>query len=118
MPAWPPDDDDGTLDQSGCATVTYGATPGLVIAEGVLDLSMSDRLRHAVRAAIGFRPPVVTVDLTAVRMIDARSISVLVGCRQLALDTGGDLRVTGATGLVRKVMEITGVWKSLTGDIR
>jgi anti-sigma B factor antagonist len=51
----------------------------------------------------------VVVDLADVTILSAQGIAVLVDASRVRRDNGGDLIVQGATGLVARVLEITGV---------
>jgi anti-anti-sigma regulatory factor len=46
-----------------------------------------------------------------VRLMDASTVRVLLECRHAAIAAGGDLRVVGAGGVVRRVLELTDTWE-------
>ena len=48
--------------------------------------------------------------------LDSSGISVLVKGRRLADGRGVPYRVTGASGTIRQVLDITGVWGHLSGQ--
>jgi anti-sigma B factor antagonist len=85
-----------------------------VAVDGDIDLSTADELEHAI-AAPGAGPTTdVIVDLSAVRFIDSAGINALLKGRRQADAHGRSFRVSGAAGLVRELLEITGVLAHLT----
>ncbi len=85
-----------------------------VTAVGEIDLSTADALQHAITDVQGDRPIAVVVDLAGVTFIDSAGINVLLTGKRLADERGQDYRVTGAGGMVREVLELTGVWEHLS----
>ncbi|HET8657577.1 MAG TPA: SigB/SigF/SigG family RNA polymerase sigma factor [Micromonosporaceae bacterium] len=85
----------------------------LVRVNGVLDLSTSPRLRTVLRGCLVDGPRHLVVDVSGVDLMDCGAVGVLVVQRGQAEQAGGSLRVTGAEGLVREVLEVTGVAKGL-----
>jgi anti-anti-sigma factor len=57
----------------------------------------------------------VEVDLSAVRFLDSSGIRLLLIGRRAADERGVAYRVTGAQGIARQVLEMTGVWAHLSG---
>jgi anti-anti-sigma regulatory factor len=90
-------------------SIEHGSRPGWVIAFGCLDLGTRDELRSLL---IGH--PFARLDLSNVRLIDASIIGLLLERQRAARSAGGDLLVVGASGLPRKVLEITGAYGLLT----
>lgn len=77
----------------------------VVTVTGDVDLATAGQLRDAlVRSAAAGHP--LAVDLSGVRFLDATGIGALVAGR---LATGGRFRVVGATGVVHRVLSITGL---------
>lgn len=77
----------------------------VIRVDGDVDLATSAQLRTALlRSAAAGHP--VTVDLSGVGFLDATGISALVAGR---LATGGRFRIVGATGLVEKILGLTGM---------
>jgi anti-sigma B factor antagonist len=77
---------------------------------GEIDLAGIDALREAISTAIerdGVRR--LTVDLGAVTFLDSSGIGTLVFGRNVAVRNGAVLSVVNATGMVRTVLELTGV---------
>lgn len=88
-----------------------------VIASGDIDLASRSLLDHAVEA--GVNTPGVTavvLDIGAVPFLDSSGISALVRGRRLAEGAGVPYTVVNATGIVRQVLEMTGVWPLLAGE--
>ena len=77
----------------------------VVSVVGDVDLSTAGRLRDALLSSAAAGHPLV-VDLAGVRFLDAAGISALVSGRQA---TGGRLRIVGATGVVHRVLSVTGL---------
>jgi len=86
----------------------------VLAARGAIDLATVDQLRAEVDALVDGDAPAVVLDLGDVSLLDSVGISALLACRRLADQHGRSFRVTGATGLVREVLDITGVWNHLT----
>lgn len=94
--------------------VDVRATDGftLVVLRGEADLATCERLRAALRTCGGE----VVVDLSRVTFLDAASIGVFVVEQQrLAADAGG-LRLTGAAGIVDRVLHIAGLASWIDGS--
>ena len=53
----------------------------------------------------------LVVDLGAVRFLDSSGIRALIDAERAVAQTGGRLNVVGATGIVRRVLEVAGVWE-------
>jgi stage II sporulation protein AA (anti-sigma F factor antagonist) len=51
----------------------------------------------------------LVIDLSAVTFLDSSGIRVLVHAYQALNEAGGSLRVRGATGVVRRALEIVGL---------
>jgi anti-anti-sigma factor len=91
-------------------TVTVGVA-------GEVDLAAGAAVDAAIMSA--FADPdvdTVLVDLTAVTFLDSSGISVLLKARRVADERGVTYRVVGADGIVRKVLDLTGVWPLLSGE--
>jgi anti-anti-sigma factor len=98
----------------------YGDLPGTIALSGELDATEHQAVRAALAAALADdrlgspdAPTEIVVDLRAVQFLDAGTIRLLVQTRQQALDTGRRLRVTGAEGPVRHVIEASGHGRQL-----
>ncbi|GAB3831439.1 STAS domain-containing protein [Dactylosporangium cerinum] len=86
-----------------------------VTVAGAVDLSTVAELDQAVLAAIDAGPPSVVVDLAAVTFIDSAGINTLLKSRRLADERGQHFRITNPTGIVRDVLDLTGVLIHLSG---
>jgi anti-sigma B factor antagonist len=95
-----------TAEHDGLATVTV---------TGELDLAAAEIVTKAIDqeiTATGTRA--VDVDLSGTQFIDSSGISILLKGRRAADKTGVAYRVTGATGMVRQILSLTGVLEHLT----
>jgi anti-anti-sigma factor len=89
-----------------------------VAAAGVVDAGSAPQLARAIAAALvdtAVTAPVM-VDLSGLELLDSAGISALLQGRRLADAAGRSFRVVGAAGIVREVLELTGVWQHLTGE--
>jgi anti-anti-sigma factor len=57
----------------------------------------------------------VIVDLSAVRLLAASGLSVLIRAQRQLLQTGHTLRTTGESGIVRRAIRITGLEDTFHG---
>ncbi|MBY8874694.1 STAS domain-containing protein [Micromonospora sp. PLK6-60] len=100
-------------------TVTYaphdGGTARLRLA-GELDMSTAPELNAAIDrlAAEGARQ--LLIDLSELTFCDSTGIAAFVRGDNLAAADGGWLRVTGATGRVHRVLQVTGLVGVLSYD--
>lgn len=85
---------------------------------GDIDLSNADDLEQHLAENIASDAGAVALDLTEVLFIDSAGINTLVTARRRADELGKTFRVTGASGLVRELLEMTGVWQYLTSTAR
>jgi anti-anti-sigma factor len=89
---------------------------GWVVAYGALDLAFAGHLAAVLNTALADGPPCITLDLEHVWLMDATVIRVLVEFHGKALANDCAFRVAGAAGLVRWVMDLTGVLPMLSGS--
>ncbi len=81
-----------------------------VIVAGEIDMSARDTLLAAVTGVVLAEDvQVIELDFTRVPLLDAAGIGTLLTIRNAAADRGKTVRVSGAVGLTRRVMEIAGV---------
>jgi anti-anti-sigma factor len=91
----------------------------IVGVSGEIDLLVVDRLETELSGAMASTDAAtMVVDLSQVTFLDSSGISVLLKGRRLADEHGKVYQVTGATAMVREVLEITGVWQYLTDPSR
>lgn len=84
---------------------------------GEFDLASQDNAAGEISRAVhagGVRT--VIVDVSGVRFLDSSGISVLLKGRRDADRAGVGYRLTGATGMVREVLSVTGVLEHLSND--
>jgi anti-anti-sigma factor len=88
--------------------VTVGVT-------GEIDLAAGPALEAGIMAGLEeLGVDTVLVDLAGVTFLDSSGISVLLKGRRAADSLGRGYRVVGADGIVRKVLDLTGVWPLLS----
>jgi anti-anti-sigma factor len=84
---------------------------------GEVDLDTAGVLTAAIDEALatvtGFA---LVVDLDQVTFLDSTGIAALVAGRHAAVERGWTLQVVNPRGMVRRVLEITGVLPSLAGE--
>jgi anti-sigma B factor antagonist/stage II sporulation protein AA (anti-sigma F factor antagonist) len=96
-------------DREGCVRV---------ILTGEIDMSNVDTLAEALAAAPATAHSLV-VDLADVTFLDSTGIAALLSAHRRAGASGRTLTVVNAQGMVRRVLDITGVYPALTGkDMR
>lgn len=96
------------------STHNVDGTLTLVVVGGI-DLDTGGRVEAEISAAVN-TPQVrtVIVDLSHVDFLDSAGIAMLVHGRRRADQLDVDFRVVGASGMVRRVLDITGVWEFLS----
>src|SRR5947209_4263965 len=88
-----------------------------VVVNGDVDLSTAPALERAITEAVTADGVTrVLVDLSAVEFMDSSGIAVLLKGRRAADERSVEFRVTGGHGIVRQVLELTGVWTYLSGE--
>jgi anti-anti-sigma factor len=100
-------------------TVTHGQReggPACLRLAGELDLSTAPELTTAIDrlAAEGHRE--LLLDLSELTFCDSTGIAAFVRGDNLAAAAGGWLRITGATGRVARVLEVTGLAEVLSHE--
>ena len=76
---------------------------------GELDIVTAPALRSALHRLDDADTHAITVDLSRLTFIGAAGLAVLIEARNTCRCAGRDLAVTGATGQVRRVFELTGL---------
>ncbi|HZN72769.1 MAG TPA: STAS domain-containing protein [Micromonosporaceae bacterium] len=87
-----------------------------VTVSGEIDLANVDELADEIVSAVRGEATTVVVDLAGVTFIDSVGITALLKGRRLADEHGKAYRATGAEGLVRQLLDLTGVWTHLSGQ--
>lgn len=82
---------------------------------GPVDLTGSGTLGSALAEAIDEGPRRVVVDLAAVGFLDSSGINALVGAYRTGRARGVAVGVVNAEGVVRRTMEVVGVYQVLCG---
>lgn len=85
---------------------------------GDVDLLSRELLARSLADAVGQAESGVEVDMAGVAFLDSSGMSALLSGRRAAEDAGLTFRIIAAGDLVRRVMELTGVWPLLTGQGR
>lgn len=88
------------------------AEPGTVrlALAGDLDMDARDGISEALLAAVGqARGSRIVVDLRGVRFIDSEAISAILEGYVAAERAGIEFRLSGATGIVRRVFDVIGL---------
>lgn len=96
-------------------SVRYDNGVATLSAHGEIDLPSADQLEIRFNELAGPEVTRVVVDLTGVTFLDSAGINALLKGRRLAESRGQTFVVGGASGLVRQVLDITGVWDHLSG---
>lgn len=78
----------------------------VVSLHGQLDLSNADQVRDAL---IGVDGSAVVVDLSGLEFLDSSGIAALLTARSDIVDRGHSFELRGAQGIVRRVLEVTGL---------
>lgn len=93
------------------------ATDGLVriVAVGELDAASAPLLeRRTAQVARRTRTSRLLIDLGDVTFLDAAGMSALGACYREALRWETDFHITAARGVVRRVLDIAGLWQWLS----
>lgn len=85
----------------------------LVVITGSLDFASIVELSAQLEPRLREQRRDVLLDLTGVTVLDARAVSELLRLADTAEQTGGQLQVIGARGVVLEVLQITGAAKQL-----
>jgi anti-sigma B factor antagonist len=88
-------------------SVAENGTSRLVKLEGTCDLATAPDLRQALQPLVPPDVQEVVVDMTALEFIDSTGLGVILGSMRRLREGGGVLRIAGASGTVRRVLEIT-----------
>ncbi|GIF96050.1 STAS domain-containing protein [Catellatospora citrea] len=89
----------------------------VVALSGEIDLTVRDELLDTLCSAIRTAGVTrVVVDLAQVSFMDSTGLHVLITARERALGSGVAFHVVGATGIVRRVLAVTGLLKLLAGE--
>ncbi len=108
IPAW---EGSGGLDHRDVSTLVERAADGVVVRiRGEVDRDTADRVRLVLRQAVRTAAPrPVRIDLSAVPVVDAAAVAVLVDAASAAAIAGVRLRLAGAQPLVQRVLSACGL---------
>jgi anti-sigma B factor antagonist len=76
---------------------------------GAADLSGAASLDGALRSIVELGERHLVVDLSKATFLDSAALAALVSAHHRARVLGGSVRLAGATGPVRKILEVTGL---------
>ncbi|MEV0459723.1 STAS domain-containing protein [Catellatospora methionotrophica] len=92
----------------------------VVAVSGEIDLAVREdllnTLHHAIHAIHATAATAVVVDLSRVTFMDSTGLHVLLTSHKSALGSGVGFSVVGATGLVHRLLAVTGMLGLLTGE--
>jgi anti-sigma B factor antagonist len=113
-PVEPPTASPAARDQA--PRVAYDAGRHRIVARGVLDFAFADHFAGILDGALADHPERLVLDLTGVWLLDAGTVRILLAYQSRAAAAGCVLNIVGATGVVRRVLEITGVLPAATSE--
>lgn len=87
--------------------IAENGTNRTVRLDGTCDLATAPELRQALQPLVPPDVKEVTLDLSALEFIDSTGLGVILGAMRRLREGGGTLRIAGASGTVRRVLEIT-----------
>jgi anti-anti-sigma factor len=87
--------------------VTRDGTRVVVALRGELDLSVAGHVGETLDEILATGAVDVAVDLRELRFLDAAGVTVLAGAARAARELGGGLVITGAAGIVRRILYLT-----------
>ena len=82
-------------------------TTRVIRMEGSCDLATAPRLRQTLQPFVPPEVNEVVLDVSALEFIDSTGLGVVLGAMRRLREGGGTLRIAGANGIVRRVLEIT-----------
>jgi len=92
-------------------------TPDRVVIElvGVLDFNVADRLVALVNDALVARPPQLELDAGQLAFLDSAGLKAMLQAWAATREAGGNFRLSGASPLVSRVIDMAGVADLLLG---
>jgi anti-sigma B factor antagonist len=97
-------------------SIDQRADTTMISVKGEIDLMRAQQLESQISDTLDAPSKTVEVDLSGVTFMDSSGISALLKGRRHADLRGKSYRVTGAAGIVREVLELTGVAAHLSSD--
>lgn len=104
------DEDDGTVVE---LSVHEEGGVAIVVVTGEVDATTAPALAAALDAQVAAGATRVVLDLAGTTLLDSTGLGVLVRANRRLRSAGGALALAGATRLVRRVLEVTGVEREL-----
>lgn len=99
------------------SSVSHQENRVVVRLEGELDCSITEELTHLLRGVVvGNDSRRVVVDLGGVTFMDSSGLRCLLQGAEHAASCDGQLVVVRASGIARRVLEVTGTYEALTRD--
>ena len=94
-------------------TTDTSDTRCLITVHGDVDLDTSPRLAEATDNALSRGRLHITVDMSAVTFIDSTAVTALLRAQETALGVDGSLRITAASTVVLRILDIAGLTEQL-----
>lgn len=91
--------------------VTGDGPRRVVRLRGECDIASAPALQEALQPLRGPDVTDVVVDTSDLDFLDSTGLGVLIGALKRLRETGGELRIAGASGAVLRVLEVTGLDK-------
>ena len=93
----------------------HDATGGVCVSVvGEVDLATAGQLDQDIQAVVDMdEQNRIVIDLAELTFLDSSGIASLLKGRRLADAAGKQYWIVGATGIVRQVLDLTGVWAHL-----
>jgi anti-anti-sigma factor len=89
---------------------TLSAQPPVLAMAGEFDLSARDELTNAILAVVADpATDTVIVDAEHTTFIDSEALAAVIIGMNAAREAGKPFRIAGATGIVRRVLEVAGL---------
>ena len=87
-----------------------------IIVNGEVDLTTVQNLEDRIAEIAASDATGIVIDLAAVSFLDSAGINALLKGRRLADAHDQSFRVSNPGGIVRRLLDITGVWEHLSGN--
>ncbi len=86
---------------------TPNGTTMTVTLEGTCDLATAPELKAALQPLLPPEVQDLVIDVSGLEFIDSTGLGVILGAMRRLRENGGGLRIAGAAGTVRRVLEVT-----------
>jgi anti-sigma B factor antagonist len=105
----------GSDEQLSIAT-TVESSMARVALTGELDVDTAPRVADELTALAGQEVKAVVVDVSALTFIDSTGLRALLAGRERLHESTASFALEGATGVVERVLELTGLGDLMVGD--